>query len=191
MSKIDYSSDKSGGLEEARGSDSRLNVSSRSDSRSYYNSRDEAQAYSVPFAMADAAVGEFVVYWRNTSSDRKLVIDAIGFNAIENAHAILHYVSGTAAGGNELTPTNLNKSSSNAAPSDSTVSAMEGGAAATGITGLTSISVIDRANVQANGHEEFRLADRLRLGQNDAIAIEYDVGTTGNFSGVVFGFYET
>jgi len=67
---------------------------------------------------------------------------------------------------------------------------MEGGSAATGITGLTSAGLIDFAYVQATGHQEFRLKDRLRLGQNDAIAVEYDEGTTGDFSGVIFGYFE-
>ena len=90
-----------------------------------------------------------------------------------------------ARGGTPIIPTNLNRTSQNAA----TATAMEGGAAATGITGLTSGGLIDFAYVQATGHQEFRLKDRVRLGQNDAIAIEYDEGTTGDFSGVIFGYF--
>ena len=43
----------------------------------------------------------------------------------------------------------------------------------------------------AYGHEEFRLDDTIRLGQNDAIAIEYEAGTTGDVAGVVFMYFET
>jgi hypothetical protein len=67
---------------------------------------------------------------------------------------------------------------------------MEGASAATGITGLTTDGLIDFVYVPATGHEEFRLDDRLRLGQNDAIAVEYDEGTAGDMSGVIFGYFE-
>ena len=67
---------------------------------------------------------------------------------------------------------------------------MVGGSSATGITGLTSAGVIDCARAAAGSHQEFRLDDRLRLGQNSAIAIEYDSGADGDTDGVIFGYYE-
>ncbi len=185
--EIMYRSDSTGADERAQGSDGRLNVSSRSDSRGYYNSRDVGQSYSMPFDFQSAAAGEFGAYWQNTSTTgQTLVIRGIGINTVEAARIKLVYVTGTAAGGTTVTPTNLNKASPNAA----TATAMEGGSAATGITGLTSDGLIDFAYVTATGHEEFRLDDQLRLGQNDAIALEYDEGTGGDFSGVIFGYYE-
>ena len=184
--EILYRSDKNGGDERALGSDGRLNVSSRTDSRGYYNSRDEGQSYSLPFDFQSASAGEFAVYWKNTSTTKAIVIRSIGVNAVQNARIKLHYVTGTAAAGGLIAPTNLNKSSPNFASSIT----MEGASAGTGITGLTSDGVIDFVYVNANGHEEFRLDDQLRLGQNDAIAIEYEEGTDGDFSGVIFGYYE-
>ena len=128
-----------------------------------------------------------VAYLKNESTTGKtLVISGIGVNSVENSRIKLWYVTGTAAGGTSITPTNMNKASGNAA----TATAMEGASAATGITGLTTDSLIDFLYIQATGHEEFRLDDRLRLGQNDAIALEYFEGTTGDFSGVIFGYFE-
>lgn len=185
--EIQFTSDNTGSLEKTKGSDSRLNVSARTDARSYYNSRDKGQTYSMVFDMQSAAAGEHVVYFVNTSTTGLVfVVDAIGVNSVEASRLKLWFVSGTAAAGNELTPTNLNRNSANAA----TATAREGGSAATGITGLTNEAIIDMAYVPATGHEEFRLKDRIRLGQNDAIAIEYDEGTTGDVSGVIFGYYE-
>lgn len=187
MARIDYKNDITRAVEEAEGSDGRLNVSSRSDDRAYYNSRDEEQCYTVPFDFQDAAAGEFAVYWKNTSTNGKdLIISSVGVNSVEFSRIKLWFVSGTASGGTSLSPTNLNRASSNAA----TAIAMEGGSASTGITGLTGENLIDFLYVSATGHEEFRLSDRIRLGQNDAIAIEYDEGTTGDISGVIFGYYE-
>ena len=187
MAEIDYRSDKTRAHEKAEGSDGRLNTSSRSDSRAYYNSRDESRTFSTVFDFQDAAAGEFAAYWQNTSTDRILVIDSVGINAAQNARVKLWFVTGTAAGGNTIVPTNLNKSG---VANEAEATCMEGGSAATGITGLTEDGIIDFAYVSADGHEEFRLGDRVRLGQGDAIAIEYDEGTGGDFSGVIFGFYE-
>ncbi len=187
MARIDYKNDLTRAVEEAEGSDGRLNVSSRSDERAYYNSRDEGQCYTVPFDFQSATATEFGAYWKNTSTNGKdLVISSIGVNAVNACRVKLWFVTGTAAGGTTITPTNLNRASSNAA----TATAMEGGTAATGIAGITGEDLVDFLYVPALGHEEFRLSDRIRLGQNDAIAIEYFEGTTGDFSGVIFGYYE-
>ena len=183
--EIQYTSDATGSIQKTMGSDGRLNVSSRADSRSYYNSRDEQQAYSISYNMDVAAAGEYIVYLQNNSTTGKiLVVDAIGINSDSEARFKLWYVTGTASGGNTLTPTNLNKSSSNAA----TATVREGGTEATGIAGLTTSGLVDF--LFCNGHEEFRLGDRLRLGQNDAIAIEMDEGTAVDSFGVIFGFFE-
>jgi len=183
---INVHNDVSGAQEEVRGSDNRMNVSSRSDSRSYYNSRDVGQAYSLVFDFQSAAATEYGVYLQNTSSTKTIVVDAIGINAAQNARMKLHFVTGTATAGNAVTPVNLNGGSPNAAD----CVAREGGSEATGIAGLTIDKTIDFAAVQADGHEEFRLDDRLRLGQNQAIAIEYDEGTGGDMFGVIFFFFE-
>ena len=184
--KIDFKNDATRAQEEAEGSDGRLNVSGRTDSRGYYNSRDKQQMYSVAWDMQNASAGEFVMYLKNTSATMDIVITGVGFNAEQNAKCKLSVVTGTAASGNEITPVNLNLGSSNAADCIS----REGGSAASGITGITESGLIDLAYVQANGHEEFRIADRLRLVQNTAIAIEYDEGTDGDCSGVMFFFFE-
>ena len=181
MSRIEFKNDKTRAIEETEGSDGRLNVSSRSDTRAYYNSRDVKQSYSACFDHQSAAAGEYSLYIENTSKTKELVISRIGVNAAENARVKLVFVSGTAAGGTVLTPTNLNKGSSN----DADAIVRQGS-----VTGLTEISCIDFEAVPANGHGEFSIGDTVRLGQNDAIAIEYDEGTTGDLFGVAFMFFE-
>jgi len=184
--RIEVKSDKTGSNEEVEGSDNRFNVSSRSDSRGYYNSRDEGLAFSFPFDFQSATAGEYGAYIKNTHTTKTLVVGSIGVNSVEASRMKLSVVSGTAAAGTTVTPANLNVSSPNAAQA----TAMEGNSAATGITGLTEVTLLDFLYCTATGHEEFRLGDRLRLGQNDAVALEYDEGTTGDMSGVIFFFYE-
>ena len=182
--ELQYTSDLSGSLEKAQGSDNRLNVSSRGDSRSYYNSRDESQAFSVVWDDASSVAGDMIIYWKNTNLNGKvLVVDSVGLNSEQAASFKLHLVTGTATG-TTVTPFCLNQAS----PKTAAATTIE--AAGTAITGLTSAGVIDHASVPVDGHEEFRLDDRLRIGQDQAIAIEYEQGTTGRTWGVIFGFYE-
>ena len=183
--RVEFKNDRTRALEEMEGSDGRANTSSRSDSRGYYNSRDEGRSFSVAFDHQTAAAGEYSIYWKNTSTNRDLVISAIGVNSVNASRIKLWFVTGTAAGGDAITPTNSNKISSNAA--EATAREANAGDA---ITGLATDGLIDFVWVQATGHEQLRLDDRVRLGQNDAIAIEYDEGTSGDFGGVIFGYYE-
>jgi hypothetical protein len=189
--KVKFSNDVTNAEEEARGSDGRLNVSSRQDSRAYYNSRDNQLTFSLVFEMSAAATGEYVVYWRNASPDKELVITSAEVFAGEEARAKLWFVTGTAAGGTELTPVNLNKGASRAAPDDATVMAMEGNAS-TPISGLSTAGLIDIVGIPgASDGREFHMVDALRLGQGDAIAIEAeDIATTIAVYGQITGFYE-
>ena len=184
MTQLTYPNDITGSIQTTQGSDGRLNVSSRSDSRGYYNSRDVGQCYSLVWDDSDCAVGDYMVYWQNTSTTQDLVIGSAGINSTVAGAFKLAFVTGTAATAGTLTPVNLNRSSAK----DALANCLGGSA----ISGLTEDGVIDLALVQDNGHEEFRLGDRVRLGQNDAIAIEFDRSTVGNTiaEGVLFGFYE-
>jgi hypothetical protein len=186
MSEIQYRNDLTRALEYSEGSDGRLNVSSRTDSRGYYISRDQEQAYSLVFDFQSATATEIGFYLKNISTSHHIVISAIGVNSTEDSKIRLVNVSGTPAAGTAITPSNMNVSSSNAA----STTAFEGASAATGITGLSVTSQIDRLRILSGGHQEFRLDDRLRLGQNDAIALQYFEGTTGDFEGVIFFYFE-
>ena len=155
--KIDFKNDKTRALEETEGSDGRLNVSSRADNRAYYNSRDEGQCYSMPFEFNTSATGEYAAYLKNTNTEKEMVISSVGINAEVASRFKLDFVTGTAAAGDTVTPTNLNNSS----PHDATATGMEGASAGTGITGLTAVNTIDYAYCTATGHEELRLKDRV------------------------------
>jgi len=187
MARIEYINDVTGSLQEARGSDSRLNTSSRSDARSYYNSRDQEQAYTMPF---DASLASTLViaYWKNTSTTNDLVISSIDVHPDAIAEVQLYFVTGTAADGTSVTPTNLNKSSSKDAASTSLESN-----AATEISGLTKDGLIDMLRVGAQEHGDFNLGDRVRLGQNDAIALYFGSTTTNvetKIAGAIYGYFE-
>lgn len=185
MAWIDFNNDITGAHEQVRGNSGRLNVSSRTDSRDYYNSRDEGQCYAMTFSHAGAVAGEYSVYLKNTSTDKTLVISSIEINSVEASQIKLWEVTGTATGPAEVTPKNLNLTSSN----DATVQALvDDGTAISGLA--TDGNEIELVFVGANGHENVEMKDRLRLGQNDAIALEYDAGTTGLFAGTIFFFLE-
>ena len=153
--------------------------------------RDEGESYSMIWTHASTEAGEYVVALRNTSSTGKtMVISAVGVNSVLACTIRAHFVAGTAAGGNAVVPTNLNRTSNN----DAAAVGHEGGAASAGITGLTAVAdtdKIDRVQCPAAGHEQLRFDDRVRLGQNDGFALEVEtVASASNTFGVVFFYYE-
>jgi len=142
----------------------RLDVSSRSASREYYESRDEGQVYSVISVDATAVANEETMYLQNTSTVKDMIIDQIIISTDTNSLWRIKFVTGTAAGGSALTPVNLNKASSNAA-----LAIVRGDGAVTGLTDDGDISLV---RVGANSHDELTFSEALRLGQDDAIAVE-------------------
>ena len=63
-------------------------------------------------------------------------------------------------------------------------------AAGTAITGLTTAGVFDHVACPADGHGEMLLDDRVRIGQDQAIALEYEQGTTGRTWGRISVYFE-
>ena len=165
MSRILYLN-AAGQVEETHGSDTRLNTSSRSSDRIHYVSRDDGQAYTVVSHDATAAAGTYILYLQNTSTDKFLFIDDVHVETVEAALFKIWFVTGDAGGGSALTPTNLNKSSSNAAAAGS-----RGNDA---ITSLTTDGQIGAIRIGATDEGEKHFEDALILGQNDAVAIEID-----------------
>jgi hypothetical protein len=121
------------------------------------------------------------MYLKNTSTTKLLVVDDIVCGA-ENASTLkLHKVTGTASG-SSITATNLNFQSGNTA--DAT--AVGSGA----VSGLTSSSIIETIRIPANTTEHFAVRDAVVLGTGDAIAIEYDTGSTGDGEITIIGYFE-
>lgn len=170
MSKLEYYSPK-GQSEVVRGSDTRLNVSSRSDTRAFYISRDSEQGYVLHIQDAAADAGDIIAYLKNTSSSLSIFIRRIEVKAENAAKWVVAYGDETAATGTEVTPINLNKKSSNAA----SVSAFGNGA----VGGVTATQTVASLRHAANGSSMEDFQDMMILGQNDNIIVEYDVGTTG------------
>lgn len=186
MGNILYANVKTRALENAEGSDGRLNTTARVDTRAYYNSRDDKETYSVPFDHQVAAAGEFSLYIQNTSTSKEeIIVSFLGLNSANNSRIKLWFVTGIAAGGTVITATNSNKGASNDAAAN-----IRQAAAGDAITGLTEAGQIGSIYVLANSNAILFLNDTIRLGQNDAIAIEYDEGTSGDMGGTLSMFFE-
>ena len=190
MARIQYIDDVLGNFQETHGSDSRLNVSSRSDGRGYYNSRDESESYSLLFDDANATALDFVVYLKNDKTDGKhLVLECITVNAEVNMKVSLHTVTGTAGGGTAQAPVNLNFAGVAKTSTSTALTTADSGI--TPMTGLTVDKEIDHVNILANGHEEFNFKDQVRLGQDQAVAVRMDAGTNDSqLFGVIYYFFE-
>ncbi len=185
MARIEVKNRKTGALEEIEGTDRRFDTSSRSDTRGYYNSRDDGQSYSATWFHSASADGQYSFFLKNNSSTLTLVVSSVGINAFLTARFKLWFATG-GTNGVAVTPVNLNKASPHAA--DAT---FLNDAGTTVDTVTVAGSAIDDLSVVATGHEEMRLGDRVRLGQNDGIALEMDTGdTTPLVHGVVFFYFE-
>ena len=162
----------------------RGNVSSKSAHRSYYVSRDDGQAFNSVFDEITSVSGDYTAYIKNTSVTRNLFIGSIEFHSVENAKWKIWSVSGTAASGELITPTNLNLISGR--PSETI--AMSGNVS---ITGLTNIAQLGSHRSQALSESHMDFGGALILGPGDAIAIELDAAVSGLVSHDVFFWFET
>jgi len=188
MAQLEYYNDITRNLQPVEGSDGRMNVSARVDGRAAYNSRFQKQSYSFTYEHQVSVAGEYSFYIKNTSSDKTLVISSVGINSDLGCRVKLWFATGDVTGGTAIVPANHNKSSSN----DPAATMLEHGNS-TAIGGLdTPTERLDYVIIAPNGHEELRLTDRVRLGQNDAILLEVDEVTSGtpDVFGVVFGYFE-
>lgn len=182
MPRIQYINDKTGSFQEAHGSDSRLNVSSRQDSRIFYVSRDNGQAYILRIEDDDAVANDIIAYLKNDSKNKSLHVTDVHINSENAATFKIAFGDDTAATGTTVTPVNLNKSSSN----DADVTALGNGA----VGGVAASAFFATVRVNTNGFEEWKSQDALILGQNDNIVIEYDTGSTGDVEVDIFFFIE-
>jgi hypothetical protein len=147
-------------------------------------SYDEGLAFTWTADDAAPSAGEYTLYLKNDSTTKKLVIDMLIFNSTDNDVVWkLHQVTGTAAGASVVTGTNLNLSSGQVA--DATA---RGGAG--GVTGLTSSKVLG-ISFGGPGMTPIRvdLDGTVVLGQNNAIALEYDAGTGGRAAVTIGAHY--
>ncbi len=176
MSLIDFFNDKDGKREVAHGSDGRLNVSSRQDERIYYISRDEQEAYTLVFDDATPSAADYIVYLKNTNANGKhLVVHSVDVHSVA-ATALFRLIettlaAPTGAGATALTAVCQNR----AAPKSAAVTALGPTASGTNDMVVVEQNVIDVTSTDGSyGGSEFHLNDELRLGQDQAIAIEVD-----------------
>ena len=163
---------KGGGISQADFSRSgRLNVDSENNLTAHFVSLEAGKAFNVYSEDDDAAAGDFVCYLKNTSTTDNLFIDLVRFSSENAATVKVHEVTGTASG-TTITPFNMNLGSG--------VSAEATALGNAAVSGLTSSAVLAADRVAANTSTIIPFDDILILGTNDAIAVEYDTGTTGD-----------
>lgn len=144
----------------------RLDVSARTASREYYESRDEGNVYSITMTDAGGQTTEDLIYLKNTSTTHDIVIDDIFIGSLAVSEWVLKFVTNTSAvTGTSITAVNLNKASSKSASVEA-----RGGAA--GVANLVDAGNISILRVGVGITSDFKFGEALRLGQDDAIALE-------------------
>ena len=174
---------KGSGRQASVSSVQRLNVSAKTAPRMFYASRDFGLAYNAVYDGITAAAGEYTAYLKNTSTTRNLFISEIEFHSFEAVKWKIWSVTGTAAAGESVEPAELNLSKGITAEA----TAMAGN---TAITGLTTVAQIGSHRSAALEDSDMNFQGSLVLGPGDAIAIEYDAGTSGICSHDIFFWYE-
>ena len=150
----------------------RGNVSAKTAPRQMYASRDDGLSFSAIYDDITAVAGDFVAYLKNTSSTRMMFVGDLTVGAVNAAKWKIYFVTGTAAAGTLVTPTPTNKAKN--IPAEAI--AMSGD---TPITGLTTVGQLSNFRSAAGASWEEAFEGSLILGPGDAIAVEYDTGTTG------------
>jgi len=174
---------KGSGRKMSVSSTQRGNVSAKTAPRLFYSSRDDGLGYNAVYDDMTVAAGEVCAYLKNTSSTRNLFIKEIDLHSAEAVKWKIFSVSGTAASGTAITPTELNLSKGISAEA----SAMSGD---TAITGLTNIAQVGTHRTPALDQRLKEYEGSLILGPGDAIACEYDTGTTGLCSAEILFWFE-
>jgi hypothetical protein len=165
-------------------SENRLTVNAKTNVRGYFSSRDQGNAYSIVAEDADPAAGEYTVWVQNNSTNHFIVSRIITGSTDADVVWKLWQVTGTGATAAAITPKSLNL-----ALAISASLTAKGGAG--GVTGLTTSGMITMWNQGvANSTFVFDSNDMIRIGQNQAIALEYDAGTTNACSITILGYFD-
>jgi len=156
-----------------------LEISAAVHSESRLVAAADAQTYLWTSSFS-TATGNEVIYIKNTSKTKLLIIDKVTVNSVLTGLFELFVVTGTAAG-TAITGANTNLNSGNVADATALGQAS--------VTGLTIGDRLDMARVPANGRATMELNDVLILGLNSAIAVTY-TGSTGITDTIITGYYQ-
>ena len=130
----------------------------------------EGNAFTLNSHDATAAAGTYILYLQNTDNDEDFLVDLAWVGGVASILWKVWFVTRTAAGGNALTPVNLNKSSNK----EASITARGDDS----ITGLSTDGEISTRRTVANSGVSIDYDGQLRLGLNDAIAFEADTVTS-------------
>jgi len=157
---------KSAGVSNTR----RLLTNAQTNLTAHFVSANEGLAFNVVSIDPSADAADYIFYFKNTSTTHLCFIDLMRCQAVNAALWKVTDVTGTATG-TTITPRNMNRTSG------VTAEATALGNAAVG--GLTAGHVLAVARSPAATSVSIPFDDVLILGTNNAIAVEYDTGTTG------------
>jgi hypothetical protein len=174
---------KGSGRRVAVNPDNRLEVHAIQVTEGHHINQDNEKNWSLPFeGLNPTAADDYVFYIQNTG-DSDLFIADFRISADTAATQVeVHGVTGTAVGGNTLTPVNKTVGAS---PTPAAI--IETGVDITGLTSAGIIYFIQCAVVNTEYH--LRISSKIRIPKGKAVAISVETGTA-NITGVV-SLYES
>jgi hypothetical protein len=174
---------KGTGYKAAVNSSNELEVRATIVGRAEWENHNKARAFVMYFsqASADAAANEIVGYIKNTS-DLDMVIDRLSFHAVLADTIYVSKVTGTAAGGTAVVPTNANVGSGETATGTFSK--------ATAHTGLTDAGRLVSVYLAAQGWQQIEPIATIVIKKNSAIGIFVTADATQTLNCTVWFHYE-
>jgi hypothetical protein len=157
-------------------------VEANSARRSFFISRDDERVFNSVFLEVGAVAGEYVGYFKNTSSSRIFVVDVVRVEGDQAAQWLVHKVTGAAPTGDTVViPVNMNFGSGITAEAD---------ALAGNVLNLSSDGVIASDRHGANQSSNIPFDDTIVMPPDTEIAFEYEAGAVGPVAITMRGYYE-
>jgi len=140
-------------------------VEAEASARQFFISRDDEQVYHVISEDATAIANEEILYLQNTSTTKRMFLGNLVVSSDIDIIFRVKQVTGTAVG-TDLTPKNLNLTSTNLAEANAKGNG--------GVTGLSDDGDIFVCRSLAGSSRLVSFFDTVVLGQNQAIAVELE-----------------
>lgn len=149
----------------------------------HYVSVRDGLAFNIVSTCSSCAAGNHVLYFKNTDADRHFFVDVLRVGAASTATWKVWKATGDSTGASTITPANLNFGSNQKASAH-----VRGNGVVTGFTQDTLVAI---KRHPANQDGDVPFDDVLVLATDDAIAVEYDVGSSGAVEVLMRGYYVT
>jgi hypothetical protein len=163
--------------------ENKLEVNAVTQTKEHYINHHEGQAYNVLFEITPSGAGDCFFYMKN-SSENDLVIEGIWIKLAANDYIEIKIGdTGTASGGTDVTPVNLNAGSGNVAEGT-----FQHGVDITGLSGGS--TALKLWHVSSAGSNYTNFNQDVFIPKNKILSLYIGTGTASISGGIVFNYHD-